>query len=106
MRHHSIKGTTEQYVGHISKYGVDIGYTHGGVMVWAVVAPTSSIAPGALAGSYAGGTASATVGVGVGVNALIGGMKKSIALQPVSIEGNTGLNIAAGVATLTLRHSR
>jgi hypothetical protein len=92
----------EHYVGNISKFGVDIGYTQGGILVWTVLAPTANLSLGALAGSYAGGTASATVGVGVGANALVGGSNNTIALQPLSIEGNTGLNVAAGVAGITL----
>jgi len=99
-----VKGRTEHYFGHISKFGVDIGYTQGGVMVWAVLAPTSDLAPGALSGQYVGATASATVGVGAGVNALVGGLNRSVSLQPVSIEGNTGLNVAGGVASMRLKH--
>ncbi|HKS89528.1 MAG TPA: DUF992 domain-containing protein [Stellaceae bacterium] len=95
-------GRVEYYAGNISKFGVDIGYTAGGVLIWTVVAPTAVLAPGSLAGSYAGGTASATVGVGLGANALIGGSNNTIALQPLSIEGTTGLNVAAGVAAMTL----
>lgn len=95
----------EHYSGHISKFGVDIGYLRGAVMVWAVIAPTTSLAPGALAGEYVGATGSATVGVGAGANVLIGGFRRSITLQPVSIEGNSGLNVAAGIAALTLRHT-
>jgi hypothetical protein len=96
----------EHYLGNISKFGVDIGYTQGGILVWTVVAPAANLAPGALAGSYAGGTASATVGVGVGANALIGGSNNSIALQPLSIEANQGLNVAAGIAAMTLSPER
>ena len=95
-------GRYEHYVGDISKFGVDIGFTQGGILVWTVVAPTAALAPGALAGNYVGGTASATVGVGVGANALVGGSNSSIALQPLSIEANQGLNVAAGVAAMTL----
>src|SRR5258706_8625088 len=95
----------EHYTGHISKLGVDIGYTSGGQMVWAVFAPSSDVRPGALQGEYAGATASVTVGVGLGAHALVGGLDKSIALQPLSIEGNTGLNVAAGVGQLSLRHA-
>lgn len=94
----------EHYEGSIDKFGVDIGYTEGGVMVWAVVAPTSDVRPGALEGSYAGATAGASVGVGASANALIGGLDKSIALQPLSIEGNTGLNVAAGIGALHLKY--
>jgi len=96
-------GRIEHYAGTISKFGVDIGYTKGGVLVWAVLAPTTNLAPGALAGSYGGATASATVGVGAGANVLIGGSNQTISLQPVSIEGNTGLNVAAGIGAITLR---
>ena len=95
-------GRYEHYTGNITKFGADIGYTSGGVLVWTVVAPVGAMVPGALAGSYGGATASATVGVGVGANALIGGSNNTIALQPLSIEGNTGLNVAAGVAAITL----
>jgi hypothetical protein len=99
-------GRYEYYVGNISKFGVDIGYTQGGVLVWTVVAPGANVGPGALAGTYAGGTASATLGVGVGANGLVGGSNNSIALQPLSIEANRGLNVAAGVAGMTLTPAR
>jgi len=95
-------GRAEHYVGTITKFGADIGYTAGGVLVWTVVAPVAVMTPGALAGGYAGGTASATVGVGLGANALIGGSNNTIALQPLSIEGNTGLNVAAGIGAIQL----
>jgi hypothetical protein len=95
-------GQYEHYVGNITKFGADIGYTSGGILVWTVVAPVAMMHPGALAGAYAGGTASATVGVGLGANALVGGSNNTVALQPLSIEGNTGLNVAAGVASITL----
>ena len=97
-----VGGSYEHYVGNITKFGADIGYTSGGILVWTVVAPVAVMHPGALAGNYAGATASATVAVGVGANALVGGSGNTIALQPLSIEGNTGLNVAAGVAQLSL----
>lgn len=98
------RGYGERYAGTVSKFGVDIGYTSGGVIVWDVVAPTSSIRRGALQGSYAGATASATAGLGVGANVLVGGLDRSIALQPVSVEGNSGLNVAAGIGAINLRY--
>jgi hypothetical protein len=69
-------------------------------MVWAVLAPTSNPGPGSLAGTYVGVTGSATVGAGA--NVLVGGSGNSISLQPLSIEGNTGLNVAGGIAEMTL----
>jgi hypothetical protein len=95
-------GHHDHYSGSISKFGVDIGYTEGGVLVWGVVAPTSDVRAGALEGDYAGATASATVGVGLGANVLVGGLDKSIALQPLSVEGNKGLNVAAGIGAISL----
>jgi hypothetical protein len=98
-------GETDRYVGSISKFGVDIGYTNGAVIVWDVVAPSSDIRPGALQGGYAGATASATIGGGVGAHVLLGGFDKSIALQPVSVEGNTGLDVAAGIGAMSLQRA-
>jgi hypothetical protein len=97
-------GAPQHYVGSIDRFGVDIGYVRGGVLLWTVVAPTANIAPGSLAGTFGGATASATVGVGLGANVLIGGSNNSIALQPLSIQGTTGLNVAAGIAALTLTY--
>ena len=95
-------GRHEHYSGHIAKYGVDIGYLQGGVIVWGVVAPTTDLKAGALAGDYGGATAGASVGVGGNANVLVGGFNRSIALQPVSVEGDKGLNVAAGIAAVTL----
>jgi hypothetical protein len=98
----SPNGPPQHYAGSINKVGVDIGYLQSGVMVWSVVASTAYFAPGSLSGSYGGVTASATVGIGVGANVLVGGSRNSIALQPVSVEGTTGLNVAAGVTEMTV----
>ena len=94
--------TPVHYAGSIAKYGVDIGYTEGGVLVWGVVAPTSDVRPGALNGDYVGVSASATAGIGAGANVLVGGFDKSIDLQPLSVSGNRGLNVAAGVGAISL----
>lgn len=99
----SNSGTTQRYIGSITKLGVDIGYVSGGVILWAVLAPTSDPGDGALAGSYVGVTAGATVAGGGTANLLVGGSDKSISLQPISIEGTTGLNLAAGFAAVELK---
>ena len=96
----------EHYAGSISKFGVDVGYTEGGVLVWGVFAPASDVRPGALQGDYGGATAGATVGAGGAVNALVGGFDKSISLQPLSVEGTKGLNVAAGIGAISLRNVR
>jgi hypothetical protein len=93
----------EHYEGSISRFGVDVGYQQSGVLVWGVVAPNNVAGQGALEGHYGGATAGGAFGVGLGANVLIGGSTKSIALQPLSIEGVTGLNVAAGIGELTLR---
>jgi hypothetical protein len=98
-------GAGEHYTGTFSKYGLDIGFANAGVLVWGVIAPTSDMRNGALQGDYAGATADATIGVGLGANVLIGGMDKSIALQPLSISGSTGLNFAAGVGVISLKYA-
>jgi len=98
-------GAGEHYTGTFSKYGVDIGFADAGVLVWGVVAPTSDVRSGALEGDYAGATANATIGIGLGANVLVGGLDKSIALQPLSVSGNTGLNVAAGVGVITLKYA-
>ncbi len=92
----------EHYDGSISKFGLDVGYQQSGVLLWEVLAPTDHYGAGALSGHYGGLTAGAAVGVGVAANALIGGSTTSISLQPLSIEGTTGINVAAGIADLTL----
>jgi hypothetical protein len=97
------KNYTEYYTGSITKFGADIGYLSSAVILWAVVAPTTNLSQGALAGHYGGATASIALGVGAGGNVLVGGFEKSIALQPVSIEGQNGLNVAAGIAELALK---
>lgn len=98
-------GTAEHYTGTIKKYGVDIGFTKQAHMVWLVFAP-GQVANGALAGDYVGPTAGASAGIGVGANVLIGGGNKQISLQPVSVEGNVGLNVAAGLAEVTLKAAK
>ena len=99
-------GQSEPYSGTIRKFGLDIGATDKGVLAWDVFAPSAGPKPGALAGDYAGVGASATVGAGVGANALVGGSGRSFTLQPLSVQAQTGLALAAGVAELTLRTGR
>jgi hypothetical protein len=98
-----VDGGPERYSGELRRYGLDIGYTSDARLIWAVVAPSSDVGTGALEGDYGGASAQITAGIGVGANALIGGFDRSIALQPLSVEGNTGLAAAAGVGVMTLR---
>jgi hypothetical protein len=95
-------GGRERYRGRIGKIGLDIGVTGKAYISWAVFAP-GKIGRGALSGTYGGASAEASAGLGLGANILIGGFKKSIALQPLSVQGQTGLNLAVGIASLTLR---
>lgn len=96
----------DHYIGTIKKFGVDIGYQKNGVIIWGVVAPSNELVPGALTGDYGGVSAALAAGYGVGANALIGGSQNTIALQPLSVEGMQGLNIAGGIGILTLVHAQ
>jgi hypothetical protein len=99
------RGRNERYVGVIRRFGLDLGVTGRGVLAWAVFSE-GSVAPGSLAGSYVGASAEATVGAGLGANALVGGSNRTIALQPLSVSGQTGLNFALGVGDFELRRAR
>ena len=96
-------GRPEPYRATMKRVGVDIGFNQQVAMAWGVFAPSSGSPQYDLGGTYVGGAASATVGVGVGANALIGGSGNTFALQPASVQGQTGLSAAAGVASLELR---
>jgi len=98
-------GPPEAYTGTMTVIGLDVGFTTGSAIVWGVFAGTNRYV-GMLAGTYAGGTAQATAGVGVGANALVGGSNNSVALQPLSVQGQVGLNAAAGIGALTLRYAQ
>jgi Protein of unknown function (DUF992) len=91
----------EEYDGTITKYGLDLGVFGRGVMVWGVFTGTVA-GPGFLAGDYVGASGEATLGVGVGANVLVGGSNRTVTLQPLSVSGQIGINIALGVASLHL----
>jgi hypothetical protein len=99
-------GPPEVYHGTISRFGLDIGATAGGQMVWGVFSEFAGPRPGSLAGDYVGATGEATIAVGLGANVLVGGSNRQVALQPLSISGQVGLNLAVGVADLQLRVGR
>jgi hypothetical protein len=92
----------EGYYGTISKFGIDIGATTQGVIVWQVFAPSTDFGPWALEGNYVGASGQATAGVGASANLLVGGFNRAFSLQPLSVGAQTGLNLAIGVANLTL----
>ncbi len=96
-------GPPESYAATVTKVGLDIGITGETVMIWTVLAAGQDVREGMLAGNYAGAAADVSVGIGGGANVLIGGSTQSVILQPVSVQGQTGLNIAVGVAGMTLR---
>lgn len=95
-------GTPDVYTGQIVDYGVAIGEVGAGHLIWGVLAPGTGVPKGALAGTYAGVGAQVSAGGGVGANLLIGGTGRSFSLQPLSVEGQTGVNIAGGITTVTL----
>ena len=98
-------GSGERYVGEVRRFGIDIGYTQEAQIVWLVFAP-GNVTRGALAGNYAGATVQGTVGLGAVANVLVGGNKEQVTLQPVSVEGSAGLNVAGGVAEIVLKPAK
>lgn len=95
-------GKREHYRAEMGRFGVDLGVVNSGTMVWGVFAPVAGPQPGALRGTYVGAAGDASIGVGLGANVLFGSFNRSFALQPVSFKGQTGVNVAGGVARLTL----
>jgi hypothetical protein len=98
----SLSNRSERYTASITKIGLDVGVTNESTMIWTVLAPTE-VVKGGLRGNYAGATADVAIGIGGGAKVLLGGSGNTIALQPVSIQGQTGLNLAVGVAELSIR---
>jgi hypothetical protein len=96
-------GQTYHYTGTITRLGFDVGVTGGGRLFWGVFAPSSHIGPGALRGNFVGASGNASLGLGLGANVLVGGSSRTISLQPLSVEGQVGINLALGVAGLRLR---
>jgi hypothetical protein len=95
-------GAPEAYAGSINKIGIDLGWKKGGVLLWGVLSPGLTRGPGALAGNYVGATAEVAAGIGAGANALVGGNK--VVLNPISVTGDVGFNLAAGIADLDLNY--
>jgi uncharacterized protein DUF992 len=100
----SFPGAPQIYDGALNTVGIDVGVIGAGGLAWAVLAPTSGIAAGALAGEYVGASGDVALGAGVGANVLIGGSQRSFALQPVSIEGSVALDVTLGLSALQLRY--
>ena len=103
-RFHPANGRDQIYYGTITRVGLDIGVTGHSVIIWNVLAPTRAPRAGELAGTYTGVGAQATAGVGAGANALIGGSNRTVTLQPLSVSAQTGINLAAGIGSITLRY--
>ena len=93
----------QSYDGALSTIGVALGVSTGSVLGWAVFAPTAGVPAGALAGEYVGVSADFGLGLGAGANVLVGGSNRTIALQPLSLQGSTAINVIAGVSSLKLR---
>lgn len=96
----------ERYVANVSRVGIDLGVTDQTQLSWAVISQTRQFGRGDLAGDYFGVGGSATIGVGAGANALVGGSGNSFALQPLSVQGQTGFAVSGGIANLQLRPAR
>jgi hypothetical protein len=105
-RLHLLSGQTENYVGTITRFGLDVGVTAGGLLTWRVFTRTRVTGPGrTIAGNYVGVSGEASVGLGAGAKVLVGGSRRSTMLQPLALVGNVGLNLAVGVTGMTLRYA-
>ena len=93
----------EPYIAKVQRIGLDLGVTEQTQLSWSVSAPNSRLGRGELAGSYGGVGANASIGIGGGGNFLVGGPANAYALQPISLQGQTGLNVTAGIAGLELQ---
>ena len=102
-RFNASDGHSEQYAGSITRFGLDVGITAGSVMSWIVLARTRGVRRGALAGHYVGASGDVSLGVGGGAKVLVGGSRRAMMLQPVSVVAQVGINLALGVAGLQLR---
>lgn len=100
------RGAREGYVGRVTRVGLDVGVTGRGVLAWTVFSSSRRLTRYQLAGEYGGASAQASLGVGVGANALVGGSRNTVVLQPLSVQAQTGLNLALGVGALTLQPAR
>jgi hypothetical protein len=98
------RGLEQYYSGTRTRVGLDLGVQAGAALAWAVFAPTRQLGAGELAGTYAGVSADAAAGLGFGANALVGGSNSTTTLQPLSVEGQIGVNLAVGVSSLTLTY--
>ncbi|MGY8706624.1 DUF992 domain-containing protein [Bradyrhizobium sp. 18BD] len=99
------RGASRRYIyeGRIRRIGFDLGITGSSVLSWTVFARNSQIRPGTMRGNYVGASGNIALGPGLGANVLVGGSRRSVALQPLSIERAVGLNLAATVTHLMLR---
>jgi Protein of unknown function (DUF992) len=95
-------GPAQYYQADIMRLGAQVGVSNNVALAWAVFALGPQVAPGALAGGYGGASAGAAVGLGGRVNVLVGGFPNAFTLQPVSLEGEAGLNVVATVTGLRL----
>ena len=96
-------GPVQAYRAKLTRAGIDVGVTAVSGLAWGVFAPTQQIGLGDLSGNYGGATAGGAFVVGAGAHVMYGGSNNSFALQPLSIEGQVGINVYAGVAGLELR---
>jgi len=99
------RGPRYRYYGFVRRVGLDIGFTEQSTLAWAVLAPTDRIGPGDVSGNYGGLTAAGAIGTGANASALVGGSNNELSLQPLSFDGQTGLNVALGIAGLELHYA-
>ena len=95
-------GRAERYTANVRRFGLDLGFTENTTVQYTAFAPSARMGRGALAGTYGGVGSNASVGIGFGGNFLLGGNANQYTLQPISVQGQTGLNVTAGIVNLDL----
>lgn len=99
-------GVNHYYAGTLERVGLDLGLSDQGSMLWAVLATSPQVDPGALAGTYVGVTAGFALGPGFSANVLAAkDSDRQVTLQPLSVSADSGLSISLAGATLTLEPS-
>ncbi len=99
-------GEVHYYVGTLERVGLDIGISDQASMLWAVLATSRTLQPGALAGRYVGVSSGFSLGPGFSANMLASAdASRQITLQPLSVSSDSGLSLSITGATLTLTPS-
>ena len=99
-------GMNHYYAGTLDRVGLDFGISDQASMLWAVLATSPQVEPGALAGTYVGLSTGFALGPGFSANMLASqDATRQVTLQPISVSSDSGLSVSIAGASLTLAPS-